>query len=185
MRPAPYEGAPGPRHEQLARSRPRTKETNPYRILSGRRPVVPPDLAESRRFNTATQQYRAGAAARGALLLKMSKTTWTWDITSMSARPLVCGTGQRRPQEMYYQMHRTNDRSTGQARRARAPPLATRRPTLVRHTSLHFSTRPPPRACGPCFELTEYSNTSAPLATSGDLGRRERHACDSYNASTT
>jgi hypothetical protein len=176
---------PGPCHERQARSRPRTKETNPYQILSGRQPGVPPDLAESRRFNTAIQQYHAGAAARGALLLKTSKTTWTRDITSMSTRPLVCGTGQRRPQELYYQMRRTNDRSTGQARRAWAPPLATRRLTLVRHTSPHFSTRPPPRARGPCFELTEYSNAPAPLATSGDLGRRERHACDSYDASVT
>jgi hypothetical protein len=160
---------PSPFHERQTRPHLRTKETNPYQILSRQQPGVPPDLAESRQFNTAIQRYCTGAAAHSTLLLKMSKTTWTWDITSMSACPLVCGTGQQRPQELYYQIRRTNDQLTGQARHAQALPLATRRLTLVRHTSLHFSMHPPPRAHGPCFELTEYSNAPAPLATSADL----------------
>jgi hypothetical protein len=42
--------------------------------------------------DTATLCGRS--SVHGPQLLKTSKTMWTQDITSVSAHPLVCGTGQ-------------------------------------------------------------------------------------------
>jgi hypothetical protein len=164
---------------------PEYQEMNPYQISSRQWPRVPCNLAESRQFNTARQQQHAGAAAHSTLLLKTSKTMWTWDITSMSMCPLVCRTGWQRPQELYMSILRTNNRSTSQDQQAWAPPLVTIQLTLVQCTSLHFRVHLLPTAHGPCFELTEHSVAPVPLATSGDSGQQERHMHNSYNASAT
>jgi hypothetical protein len=112
---------------------PEDKRANPYQILSRQQPRVPPDLAESRQFNIVIQQHCAGATVCGALLLKTSKTMWMRDITSMSACPLVCRTGQQRPQELYYSMCTTNNQLTGQDRHAQALPATD---TSVTHLTM-------------------------------------------------